>query len=160
MRRHQGGWIITGSFVAALTLSIAPLPGWTEYLRPAWVTMVLIYWCMALPTRVGVTLGWLAGLFEDVLLDALLGQHALALAIVAFLILKLHQRLRVFPLGQQALTVFLLVALSQLLMLWIRGITGHSPSVWLYMLPAITSALLWPLVFVALRGLRRHFQVS
>jgi len=162
MRQIQprGGWIIVFTFLLAMALSIAPMPGWTEYLRPAWVPMVLVYWCMALPERVGVGVGWLVGLFVDVLQDALLGQHALAFAIVAFLILKLHQRLRVFPLGQQALTVLLLIALAQMLSLWIRGVTGQPPTVWIYLLPALTSALMWPWAFLLMRELRRRFRVA
>ncbi len=156
----QGGWVIAATLVLAMMLSIMPLPGWGEYLRPAWVPMVLIYWCLALPHRIGVGIGWVLGLLQDVLQDAVLGQHALCYAAIAFLALKLHQRMRVFPLGQQALTVLLLVTLSQLLLLWIRGIIGESPSVWLYLLPALSSAVLWPWVFLIMRDVRRHYRVS
>lgn len=156
----EGGWVIAATFVLAMMLSIVPLPAWGEYLRPAWVPMVLIYWCLALPHRVGVVIGWTAGLLQDVLQDAVLGQHALAYAAIAFLALKLHQRMRVFPLGQQALTVLLLVTLSQLILLWIRGIIGESPDLWLYLLPALSSTFLWPWVFLIMRDVRRRYRVS
>lgn len=158
--RHRGGGIIVLSFVVALMLTVMPLPYWADIVRPAWAAMVLIYWCLALPERVGVGVGWTTGLLLDVLQGTLLGQYALALAIVAYLTLKLHRRVRVFPLWQQAVTVLMLVVLEQLLVLWIKGITGQSPNVWLYLLPAATSTLLWPWVFVIMRNLRRHFRVT
>lgn len=157
---HQNGWAIITSFVAALMLTMLPLPDWAEPARPEWVAMVLIYWCMALPTRVGIGIGWLMGLLVDVTRGALLGQHALALALVAYITLTLHQRLRVYPLWQQSLVVLMLVALAQLLVLWVRGVIGQSPGSWGYWLPSVTSMLLWPWMFLILRDVRRHFRVT
>ena len=89
---HRGGGIIVLSFILALSLTIIPLPNIIEGLRPEFVSLTLIYWCMALPSRVGLGSAWTAGLFLDVLRDTLLGQHALALTLVAFFILQLHQK--------------------------------------------------------------------
>jgi rod shape-determining protein MreD len=159
LQRHAGGWIITATFVGALLLTMLPLPESMERLRPEWVTMVLIYWCLALPTRIGVGVGFSVGLILDVARGAILGQNALALTIVALLIVQLHQRVRVYPRWQQALTVLMLVALSQMLGLWVRGAVGQPPETWSYWLPSFTSMLIWPLVFQPLRDLRRHYQV-
>jgi rod shape-determining protein MreD len=160
MSEHRGGGVIVVSFVAALMLTIVPLPNTASLLRPEWVALVLIYWCLALPTRVGVGVGWISGLVLDVARGTLLGQHALALSLVAFIALSLHQRVRVFPLWQQAVIVLLLVVLQQLLVVWVRGITGHAPDLWLYLLPAVTSMVIWPWLFILLRYTRRHFQVK
>ncbi len=157
--RHHGGWVIVGTFILALMLTMLPLPEWAELFRPEWVAMVLIYWCMALPERIGVGIGWTLGLLLDVVKGTLLGQNALALALVAYLTLRLHQRVRVFPLWQQALFVLILVALDQMLVLWVKGVIGQPPGSWLYWLPSFTSTLLWPWVFLILRDLRRQFQV-
>jgi len=157
---HHSGWVIVMSFIAALMLTIVPMPGWTVTLRPEWVVLVLIYWCMALPQRVGVGTAWFIGLILDVLQGALLGQHALSLSIVAFVTLKLHQRVRIFPLWQQALLILLLTALHQLLMLWVKGISGQASQAWDYWLPSISSMLLWPALFILLRRVRRHFHVT
>lgn len=159
-RRRHGGWLIVLSFALALMLAAVPLPPWAAPYRPEWVTMVLIYWCLALPERVGVGAGWTAGLLLDVMGGSLLGQHALAFAIVAYLILRLYQRIRLFPLWQQALSILILIALEQMISLWIRGITGKPPQTWIYWMPALTSMLLWPWLFVILRDLRRRFRVS
>ncbi len=156
----SGGGIIFFSFVAALFLTIVPLPAWAGELRPEWVALFLIYWCMALPQRVGVGTAWIVGLFLDVLRGALLGQHALALTVTAYLSIKLHQRIRVYPVWQQALSVLVLVTLYQLLVLWISGTIGKPASRWTYWLPSLTSTLTWPFVYVVLRSLRQSFRVS
>lgn len=158
--RHHNGGIIVASFVVAFILTIVPLPSWLVMFRPEWAAMVLIYWCLALPQRVSVGYGWLAGLFLDVLRGALLGQHALGFAVIAYLSVKLHRRLRVFPLWQQALSVSVLVALEQLLVLWIQGMIGQAREGAAYWLPSIVSGLLWPWIFVLLRRLRRRFRVT
>ncbi len=157
--RH-GKFVIPLSFIAALMLTMVPLPEWAAHFRPAWVTMVLIYWCMALPHRVGVGVGWLAGLFVDVIYGALLGQYALALAVIAWITLTLHQRLRLYPVWQQALVVMLLLLWQQLLVIWVRGFIGQSPDTLLHWLPAFSSMLLWPWLYFLLRDLRQRFRVN
>lgn len=160
MGKHRGGWLILFSFVLALALTIIPLPAMLELFRPEWLAMVLIYWCMAVPMRVGVSIGWLVGLMLDVSRDALLGQYALAFAVIAFLTLHLHQRLRIFPLWQQALSVGVLITLECLIVLWIKGLTGQSPGIWKMLVPAFSSLLFWPVIYLLLRYMRRAYQVS
>ncbi len=113
LARHQGGSVIIITFIVALLLTIVPLPEWARYLRPDWVGLVLIYWCMALPERVGIISGWCAGLLVDLLTGAVLGQHALSLTVVAFLTIRFHQRVRLFPILQQATTVLVLLILHR-----------------------------------------------
>jgi rod shape-determining protein MreD len=156
---HRGGATIVLTFIAALLLQMLALPDWAETLRPDWVALVLVYWCIAVPERVGVGVGWLAGLMLDVANGALLGQNALTLAVVAYLALRLHQRIRLFPLWQQSVSVLLLITLHLMLVLWIKGAMNQSTGAWSYWLPAISSMLLWPLIFVVLRGLRRTYRV-
>src|SRR3990170_7781632 len=100
--KQHGGGVIFFSFIVALMLTAMPLPEWAVNWRPAWVAMVLIYWCMALPDRVGIGISWTLGLLLDVQQGTVLGQNALGLAVIAFITLKSRQRLRVFPLVQQA----------------------------------------------------------
>lgn len=160
VKQHRGGWVIFASFVLALALTMLPLPHWAEYWRPEWVAMVLLYWCMAVPERVGVGVGWLAGLVLDVARGTLLGQHAVAMAVIAYITLHFHQRIRVYPVWQQAFTVLILIALEQTLVLWVKGFIGQLPGTWWYWLPSVVSMVLWPWVFLILRDVRRKFQVS
>ncbi len=161
LARHRGGWAIVLSVLVALLLTIAPLPGWAELARPEWTLLVLAYWCLALPARVGVGISWLTGLAVDVLTGGLLGEHGLGFALAAYVMVKLHQRIRLFPGWQQAGVVFLLLLLSQLTCLWVLGITGRAPDAMLvYFLPSVVGMLLWPFLLVLLRHYRRRFAVT
>ncbi|MDZ7662033.1 rod shape-determining protein MreD [Thiohalophilus sp.] len=155
-----GGGVILLSFIVALALTIVPLPDMLELIRPEWMIMVLVYWVMALPQRVGVGIAWILGLLLDVMRDALLGQYAITLALIAFIVIHLHQRLRVFPIWQQALAVSLLVILQYILVFWIKGLTGELPSFWKMLLPAVSTLIFWTPVYLVLRQIRRRYQLS
>ena len=157
--RPQGGFVILISFMVALTLMMIPLPEWAEPARPQWLIMTVIYWCIALPDRVGVIYAWLIGLVLDVATGSLLGQNALAFAIVAYLAIKLHLRIRLFPIWQQALSILILIALYQIIILWVKGFTGQSAQSWFYWMASVSSMFLWPFVFTLLRGVRRFYRV-
>ena len=118
--------------------------------------MTLIYWNLALPRHISVGSGWLVGLLLDVIRESLLGQHALGLAVVAYLSVTLHPQIRVFPLWQQAIVVAALLALYKALLLWVYGITGQAPGTPAYWTPVVTSAALWPWIFVFMRHIRRR----
>lgn len=156
---HNGGWVISLSLILAFMFTAIPLPDWAINLQPAWVAMVMIYWCMALPDRVGIGAAWAIGLLLDVQQGSVLGQHAIGLAMVAYITLKSYQRIRVFPLPQQAMMICLYVLLLQFLMLWIKGMMGVAPPNWFFWMPALTSMLLWPWLFIILRDIRRKFRV-
>jgi len=158
--KHQGGAAILASFLIAFMLTALPLPDWADAWRPPWVALVLIYWCLALPDRVGVGIGWMSGLLLDVMTGTLLGQHALGLTVVAFIALRFHKRVRVLPLWHQGMSVFLLVILERSLAVWVNGMQGMPGSDSLVFAPAATSALLWPWVFIILRDVRRKYHVA
>jgi len=148
-------WVIAVSFVGAFMLAAMPLPQALTAGRPAWVAMMIIYWCLASPKRMGVGLSWLLGLFLDVLKGTLLGQHAAIFALIAYFTLKHQQRIRTFPLEKQIVFVGLLLSLQALLTLWIRGFRALPLEPLVYWLPVLSSMVWWPLVFHILRHLRR-----
>ena len=156
----SGRLVIITTLCIAMLLMILPMPEWARPYRPQWVTLVLIYWVIALPHRVGVGSGFVTGIVLDVLTGSLLGQHALGLSVVAFAAIQLHQRIRVFPFWQQSLGVLVLLLVQHLLSLWVIGATrGTAPDLLYWAVPFI-GALLWPWIFVTLRKVRRHFTVS
>jgi rod shape-determining protein MreD len=160
MSGSRGHLVIVITIAVAMLLTILPLPEWARPYRPQWVTLVLLYWAIALPHRVGVGSGFTAGIILDVLTGTLLGQHALGLSVVTFIAIQLHQRIRVFPFWQQSLGVLVLLLVEHLLALWVIGATrGLAPSLTYWLVPVI-GALLWPWVFVTLRKIRRHFKVN
>ena len=152
-------WVITATFVVALLATALPMPEPITFWRPAWVALVLIYWCMAAPDRIGVVTGWTAGLLLDVMTGTLLGQHALGLSIVAYLTHRVHRRVRVLPPWRQGLTIFGLVFLHQALILWSNGIRGLPVTVSAYWASPFISMLLWPWLFFLLRAVRRRYDV-
>lgn len=157
---HRGGPVILLSFALAFMLTLLPLPDWAQSYRPQWYTLVLIYWTMATPQRVGVGVGWSVGIIADVVTGTLLGQHALALSLIAFITHKMHQRIRLFPVWQQALTVLILLLIEKLLALWVMGAISQPVPSLTFWAPPLVGMLLWPWVFIVLRDLRRRFQVS
>ena len=158
--KPSGGWVIVASLLVAFVLTTIPLPDWIVNWRPVWVAMVLIYWCMALPQRVGIAISWCLGLLLDVQQGAVLGQNAIGLAIIAYITIKSYQRIRVFPLFQQAILVCFYILLFQFIALWIKGVMGLSPKDWTFWMPAITSAIFWPWIFIILRDIRRKYRVA
>ena len=157
---RAGYTAIVISFLVALMLTALPMPAWAALWRPAWVALVLIYWCMAAPSYTGVVMAWVLGLFLDVLAGTLLGQHALALAVVAFVAHRFHRQVRVLPVWQQSVSVFGLVFLYQVLILWITGIQGLPVIASAYWSAPLVSMLLWPWIFIVLRDVRRRYQVA
>lgn len=152
--------LVYGTFALAMALASLHLPPWLDRFRPDWVGLVLVYWAMALPHRVNVGTGWVLGLITDAAQGTLLGQHALGLAAVAFLTVRFHQRIRVYPPWQQALSVLVFLLVDQFLVIWINGITGYAPPDLWYLAPPVGGMLVWPAVYILMRDLRRRFQVS
>ncbi|MCA1797928.1 MAG: rod shape-determining protein MreD [Xanthomonadaceae bacterium] len=154
----NGGWVIVLTVLIAWALALLPMPGWAAPFRPEWTLIVLVYWAMALPSRVSIGWCWLAGLGLDVLMGTLLGQHALALALVGWVVARMHLQVRVYPEWQQALVLVALVGMYEFVLFWTDGISGTRSEVrWG---PVLTTALLWPWALVLLRRVRRRFNVT
>lgn len=147
--------LILLSIVAAFMLAIMPLPDWIYEFRPDWVALVMIYWIITAPDKIGLTAAWFAGLLMDVSYGTLMGQHAVGMVLIAYVIQIQQQRLRVASLLQQAIVIFFLLLLKQLLTLWVDGMLGRAPDSWLYFMPTITSTLLWPWTYLILKDLQR-----
>ncbi|MGR9086873.1 MAG: rod shape-determining protein MreD [Gammaproteobacteria bacterium] len=154
INKPYGFYRIIFTLALAMALRIVPLPGLVEPFNPDWMLLALIYWSLAVPERVGIFHAWTFGLLTDVLTGKLLGQYALAYSLVIFICLRLHKRLRQFPIAQQALFIFFCLLLSQLLLFFIKN-TQHpaqlKPGFWL---PVFTGTLCWPLVYTVLRFVR------
>lgn len=156
----SGYGVILLTFFVACVLAVMPLPQWLLWGRPEWLALALIYWTIALPQRVGLTTALVLGIVLDVLEGAVLGQNAFSLTVVALLSLILYQRVRLYNVGQQAAVVFILVGINQLICQWVQNLQGVGAASLLFLLPAVSSALLWPVVLHILRALRRHYEVS
>lgn len=152
--------VVAASFLLAAVLAVLPLPQWLLWARPEWVALVLVYWCIALPHRIGIFTALVLGVLVDALEGAVLGQNAFSLSVLALCSLLGYQRLRVFSLWQQCGVVFLLIGLHQLIGQWVQNLEGAGARSLLFLLPALSSALVWPGVLHLLRGIRRHYRIS
>lgn len=156
----RGAGAIFTSFVVAYILEVVALPDWAEPARPCWVALVLLYWVIAVPHRVGVVAAWFAGLFLDVVQGDVLGQNAFSLALVAYVTYILHLRIRVFPVWQQCLSVIVLVGIYQLSALLIQRTVHITPWTMSYWMGAIVSGLFWPWVLMILRSTRHRYRIE
>jgi rod shape-determining protein MreD len=128
----------------ALVLTVLPLPMWLDVLRPAFLVLTVLYWSINTPLAGGIGLGFACGLMLDVFQGPVLGEHALALALVAYIAVREHQRIRSKPAFQQSLVVFAALVFYEFVVFAIDGWTGHpvtSPLRWLH---SLTGAIVWP----------------
>jgi len=156
----RGQWLILSSLALGLGLSVWPLPEWAMPGRPEWAALVVIFWVMLVPHRVGIATGFVCGLLLDGLHGTVFGMHALALTLTAFLTYRLHNRLRVFALAQQMLAVLILVGVYQLVCRLVQGAVEPVPITLVYWLPTLTSAFIWPWMYWFLNGLRLRYRVT
>jgi rod shape-determining protein MreD len=134
--------------VLTLALVAVPLPDAVAPLRPDWVAVVLLYWSLMAPRHFSLLTAFWMGIALDTLSGALLGQNALALLVVVYLAEKFHLRLRVFPLSQLAITVFLLLGLYEFVLFWIDGMAGRSVPLSERWGPPLTGTLVWVLLYM------------
>lgn len=145
---------VLGTILVALMLTIVPLPAGIEPFRPDWIALTLIFWAMQLPRTWSIGSAWLVGIVLDVAQGTLLGQHALALAVIVYMTVRAHLLMRVFPLLQLTATTFALLSLYQFLLFWINGVAGVSSLASNYWAPVVTGTVVWPFLYLFLSGVR------
>ena len=146
-------WI---TLLLALGLQVMPMPDAWLIWRPNWLGMMLAYWCIAAPSRVGVFYGFLFGLFLDLLEGVTFGHNALLLSLMAYLVLLLYQRLRIYSLWQQAGLLIVVFGLIQLMDQWLRLMFGASVLHIEFVYSAIVVGVLWPWWFTLMQVIRRQ----
>lgn len=145
-RRGPGLIAVFGLLLTALLALVMPLPRLLAPLRPDFVALVVLWLCLLSPRPTGLVVAFLAGLAVDAANGMLLGQHALAFSVIAYIALKLRLRIRAFPVLQQSAVVFALLALAEFLAFWIDGVTGHAVTEWTRWLGVLVGAACWPLL--------------
>ncbi len=143
----------------AMIFMILPLPRSFSWLRPHWLTLVLIYWIVFSPNLIGVASGFAAGIFLDLLGGVLLGSTGLVLAVIAFLATVLRPRIRQIRFWQQLVIVIFLVGFEQLIYLWLQLFLGL-PSVEVgYWYATGLSIIAWPILFSLLQTYQRKLKL-
>jgi rod shape-determining protein MreD len=147
-------WILYTSLLAALLLGLLPLPDMLQPVRPYWLALVLAYWLIEDPGHVGLGFAFVLGLGADLVFGGVLGEQALRLVILAFIVQRFRARLRFFPLSQQALTLGALLVNDRVVDAALRLALGAPALPLAYWAAPALGMLLWPLVFLLLDGLR------
>jgi rod shape-determining protein MreD len=153
--RQVNPWFILLTFFLGLMANLAPASGLTLALRPDFLALVILYWCIQEPRYVGVGIAWMLGLVMDVADATVFGQHALAYAMLAYAAEYFRRRVLRFPLWQQAPQVAVLLQLCAALVLLVRIVGGAPMPPWTYFVPPLVGALLWPLLSVLLQWPQR-----
>jgi rod shape-determining protein MreD len=146
--------LILLSIMAAVFLSLLPLPEMLAPFKPFWVAMVLIYWTLETQDMISLGLAFLIGLVLDTLSGSLMGLHALSLVVMVFLVQRFRSRLRFFPPWQQALSVLGLLVNDRIILIWITVLLGEPLPTWEYWLPPLVGMALWPWLFLLLDRIR------
>jgi rod shape-determining protein MreD len=154
MTRTPSAWVLYGSLVCGLLVLVLPLPLGLNLARPYLLAMLLCYWLLEAPDNVGLGTAFLVGLLGDVVSGTLLGEQAMRLVVLAFLVQRFRARLRFFPLWQQALAVFALLVNDRLIALAIHLAAGDGAPPWGVWLSPVLGFALWPWLFLLLDELR------
>jgi rod shape-determining protein MreD len=149
MSRARNGWVLPVSLLLGLLLGLVPLPGMLQPLRPYWLALVLAYWLLEEPEHMGLGMSFALGVLADLVFGGLLGEQALRLVVMAFILDRFRARMRFFPLSQQALVIGVLLLNDRVISAAIHVVMGAPQLPWLYWLAPLLGLLLWaPLHFV------------
>ncbi len=164
MNPTQGGWLILVTIGVAMVLAIMHLPEswpqWLGWIRPAWISLVIFYWVMELPHRLGLISAWIVGLCVDVLYADPLGLNGFLLAAITYFAWRFYERLRMYSVVQQCSVVFILIMASESVRMMVQDLVWDRGWTWAVTIPALTSTLLWPFVYLVLHRLQVQVRVE
>jgi rod shape-determining protein MreD len=153
--RPPAAWFILLTLAFGFVGNLLPFAGVAETLKPDFLALMLLYWCIQAPRYVGVGTAWMLGLLMDVGDATLFGQHALAYAVLAYGAEYFRRRVLRFPVWQQAAQVAVLLGLCATIVLLIRVAGGAPLPRWTYAVPPLSGALLWPALSAVLQWPQR-----
>jgi rod shape-determining protein MreD len=142
---------IVFTLIAALLVNLLPWSGWPLAIKPDFVALVMLYWCIQQSRKVGFTAAMLMGLMMDVADGSLFGQHALAYSVLAFAGIVLRRRVLMVTMRDQILHVIPLLLLNDLIVLAIRKIAGGEFPGFSYFIGSLIAGALWPVMCFLLK---------
>ena len=131
------------SLLLAFVCLLFPWSGLALTLRPDFLLLVIIFWLLRAPNQCNVGTAWFIGLCADLATGGTFGQYALAYTVTAFFAINYQRRLVLFNATQQLVYVFLLLVISQIVLLILKAFIGAEFSGWTYFLPSVTGVILW-----------------
>jgi len=134
---------IAVTLLVALLLNLLPWSGAWLWIKPDFVVLVLLYWCVEEPRKIGFVSAWLLGLVMDVADGTLFGQHALSYSILAYAGIVLHRRVLMFSGTPQVLHVLVLLLMNDLIVITIRVLAGADFPGFQYFIGSFVASALW-----------------
>lgn len=144
-RPAAGGFIVL-TLVIAMGLNLLPWSGWLLWIKPDFVALILLYWCVHAPRSVGFFSAFVLGLLMDVAMGQLLGEYALAYTVLAYLGVTLFRRVQMFGLGFQMLQVAPILLVPSLIVVLLRMSAGANFPGFEFFAGVLIGAALWPLL--------------
>lgn len=156
----RGSWLIIATIVASIVFYLVPLPFDWRWFRPELPLMVLFYWVLALPQRVGIFSAMSLGLALDLLDGIAVGAIAAGSSAGVLVILLNYQRLRQFDALQQTFVIGLILAVVLIVVERLQNLLGFSSDGLRFLYSIPLSMLLWIPLRNLLRSFRRYYEVG
>ena len=154
MIRPRNHWLLPLSVFIALLLGLLPLPAALQPFRPYWLALVVAYWVIEDPDRAGLGFAFAMGVLADLAFGGLLGEQALRLTVMAFILQRFRAQLRFFPLSQQALAIGGLLLNDRVVGAVVHLALGEPQLPWKFWWATLLGMLLWAPLFLLLDTLR------
>jgi rod shape-determining protein MreD len=154
MSRSRRPWLLPASVLVALLLGLLPLPQVLQPFRPYWLAIVLAYWMLEEHERIGLGFAFFLGVFADLVFGSLLGEQALRLCVMTFILQRFRPQLRFFPLPQQSLVIGGLLLNDLVIAAVAHFMLGEPVRSAIWWWTPLIGAVLWPPLFVVLDALR------
>lgn len=158
IRQRARFLLFSGSLLLSLLLMLTPLPAVMQPFKPYWPALVLIYWALESTDQVGLGLAFCIGIGADLLDGVLLGEQALRLVALVFIVIRFRSRLRFFTMWQQMLVILALLLNDRVLQYAVRAFAGEALPPALYWVAPFVGAAFWPFVFLLLDDLRARLR--
>ncbi len=147
-------WLLPISVFIALLLGLLPLPALLQPVRPYWLALVVAYWVIEDPDRAGLGFAFLMGLLADLAFGGLLGEQALRLTVMAFILQRFRSQLRFFPLSQQSLAIGGLLLNDRVVSAAVHVTLGEPQLPWSFWWAPLVGMALWAPIFLMLDSVR------
>ncbi len=135
-------FIVLSLFLALLLNMLLGLTG--QSWLPDVLALVLVFWTIHQPWRVGMLTAFVLGVAVDVHESALLGQNALAYVCMSHLANMVHRRVLWFPAREQTLQVLPLFVAANAIEWLTRLVTQDVWPHWPQLIAPLLQTALWP----------------
>ena len=152
--RRESRSLLFLTIMAAVLLSLMPVPEILMPFKPYWVALLMIYWSLETKDIISLGLAFFVGIILDILSGSLLGLHGLSLVVMVFLVQRFRSRLRFFPPWQQAISIFGLLVNDRIILIWITVLLAEPMPTWQYWLAPVIGMAIWPWLHLLLNHIR------